>query len=191
MKHIIIFILLFSFQLIQAKDLQFFQEDLNFMIEENYFYVDGLYYFRNTSNKELKQRLIYPFPQDSAYGKVDSLFVINVLDSTFTTNMQYGDKGASFTIQIDPDSTAVYRICYRQELKDKKAEYILTTTQTWSRPFEQVNYTLTFPKELSLDSLSYIPDSLRDENNRYIFYWHKENFMPDRNFEIHFSKKEE
>ena len=105
--------------------------------------------------------------------------------------MQYGDKGASFTIQIEPDSTAVYRICYRQELKGEKAEYILTTTQTWGRPFEQVNYTLTFPRELSLDSLSYIPDSLREESNRYIFFWYKENFMPDRNFEIHFSKKEE
>ena len=150
-----------------------------------------MYYFRNISDKELKQRLIYPFPQDSAYGKVDSLFVINVIDSTITTNSQIGDKGASFTIQIDPDSTAVYRIGYRQELKDKKAEYVLTTTQTWGRPFEQVNYTLTFPKELSLDSLSYMPDSLREENNRYIFFWYNENFMPYRNFEIHFSKKEE
>ena len=161
------------------------------MIEENYFYVNGLYYFRNTSNKELKQRLIYPFPQDSAYGKVDSLFVINVIDSTITTNMQNGEKGASFTIQIDPDSTAIYRIGYRQELKDKKAEYILTTTQTWGRPFEQVNYKLIFPKELKLDSLSYMPDSLRDENNQFIFFWYKDDFMPDRNFEIHFSKKEE
>ena len=150
-----------------------------------------MYYFRNISDKELKQRLIYPFPQDSAYGKVDSLFVINVIDSTITTNSHIGNKGASFTIQIDPDSTAVYRIGYRQELKDKKAEYVLTTTQTWGRPFEQVNYTLTFPKELSLDSLSYMPDSLREENNRYIFFWYNENFMPYRNFEIHFSKKEE
>ena len=177
--------------MIQAKDLQFFREDLSFEIKEYHFYVDGLYYFRNTSNKELKQRLIYPFPQDSVYGKVDSLFVINVIDSTITINLQYGDKGASFTIQIDPDSIAVYRICYRQELKDKKAEYILTTTQTWSRPFEQVNYKLIFPKRLKLDSLSYMPDSLREESNRYIFFWHKENFMPDRNFEIRFSKKEE
>ena len=177
--------------MIQAQDLQFFREDLSFEIKEDYFFVDGLYYFRNTSNKELKQRLIYPFPQDPVYGKVDSLFVINIIDSTITTNMQYGDKGASFTIQIEPDSIAVYRIGYRQELKGENAEYILTTTQTWGRPFEQVNYTLVFPKELSLDSLSYMPDSLREESNRYIFFWYKENFMPDRNFKIHFSKEEE
>jgi len=190
LKKLSILCILFFITNLFPRDLQFFREDLSFEIKEDYFYVNGLYYFRNTSNKALKQRLIYPFPQDSAYGEVDSLFVINVIDSTMTTNMQYGDKGASFTIQIDPDSTAVYRICYRQELKEKKAEYILTTTQTWSRPFEQVNYKLIFPKELKLDSLSYMPDSLRDENNQYIFFWYKENFMPDRNFEIHFSKKE-
>ena len=103
--------------------------------------------------------------------------------------IEYGDKGASFTIQIDPDSTAIYRIGYRHELKGDRAEYILTTAQTWGRPFEQVNYSLTFPKELSLDSLSYTPDSLREENNRYIFFWYKENFMPSRNFIIHFSQK--
>ena len=176
--------------MIQAKDLQFFREDLSFEIKEDHFYVNGLYYFRNTSNKELKQRLIYPFPQNSAYGKVDSLFVINVIDSTITTNIQKRENCTSFTIQIDTDSTAIYRIGYRQKLKGKKAEYILTTTQTWSRPFEQVNYTLTFPKELFLDSLSYMPDSLREESNKYIFFWYKENFMPDRNFKIHFSKKE-
>ncbi|MBC8415409.1 MAG: DUF4424 family protein [Candidatus Cloacimonetes bacterium] len=191
MKKLSILFILFFITDIFSLDLQFFREDLSFEIKEDHFYVDGLYYFRNISNKELKQRLIYPFPQDSAYGKVDSLFMINVIDSTITTNLQIGDKGASFTIQIDPDSTAVYRIGYLQELKDKKAEYILTTTQTWGRPFEQVNYTLTFPKELSLDSISYMPDSLREESNRYIFFWYKENFMPDRNFIIHFSKKEE
>ncbi len=191
MKKLFILFILFFIKDLFPLDLQFFREDLSFEIKEDHFYVDGLYYFRNTSNKELKQRLIYPFPQDSAYAKVDSLFVINIIDSTITTNMQNGDKGASFTIQIDPDSTAVYRICYRQELKDKMAEYILTTTQTWSRPFEQVNYKLIFPKELKLDSLSYMPDSLREESNRYIFFCYKENFMPDRNFKIRFSKKEE
>ena len=191
MKKLTILLILFIITDIFPLDLQFFREDLSFEIIEDHFYVDGLYYFRNKSNKKLKQRLIYPFPQDPAYGKIDSLFVINVIDSTIATNMQYGDKGVSFTIQIDPDSTAVYKIGYRHELKDKKAEYILTTSQTWGRPFEQVNYTLTFPKEFSLDSLSYMPDSLREESNRYIFFWYKENFMPERNFEILFSKKEE
>ena len=189
MKKLSILLILFFITNLFPLDLQFFREDLSFEIKEDHFYVNGLYNIRNTNDKELRQTLIYPFPQDPAYGKVDSLFVMNIIDTTITTNMQYGDKGASFTIQIEPDSTVVYRIGYRQELKSEKAEYILTTTQTWGRPFEQVNYTLTFPRELQLDSLSYMPDSLREESNRYILFWYKENFMPDRNFIIYFLKE--
>ncbi len=190
MKHIIIFILLFSIKFLQAQDLQFYQEDMDFKIEENYFYVDGLYYFRNTSSKEINRRLFYPFPQDKAFGKVDSIFVINIQDSLKEINLHNNLKGSSFTIHIDPDTTAIYRIGYRQKLKETKAEYILTTTQSWGIPFTQVNYTLEFPKEFSLDSISYMPDSLREENNSYIFFWHKENFMPDKNFEINYKKQE-
>ncbi len=191
MKQILIFILLFSFKLAYAQDLQFYQEDLDFKIEGNYFYVDGLYYFRNTSSKVIKRRLIYPFPQDEAYGEVDSIFVINLQDSLNEMNLQNNIKGSSFIVNIEPDTTAIYRICYRQELKGTKAEYILTTTQTWGSPFEQVNYTLEFPKEFSLDSISYMPDSLREEKEKYIFFWHKEDFMPNKNFEFNYKKLEE
>ena len=191
MKQLLIFILLFSFKLAHAQSLQFYQEDLDFKIEGNYFYVDGLYYFRNTSSKVITRRLIYPFPQDEAYGEVDSIFVINLQDSLNEMNVQNNIKGSSFTITIEPDTTAIYRICYRQELKGTKAEYILTTTQTWGSPFEQVNYTLEFPKEFSLDSISYMPDSLREEKEKYIFFWHKEDFMPNKNFEINYEKPEE
>ncbi len=152
--------------------------------------MDGLYYFRNNSNKEINRRLFYPFPHGETYGKVDSIFVINVQDSLKDTNLKNNLKGSSFTIHVDPDTTAIYRICYKQKLNGTKAKYILTTTKTWGFPFEEVNYTLEFPKELSLDSISYIPDSLREESDRYIFYWHKVNFMPDKNFEINYKKQE-
>ena len=191
MKPLILFTLFFSFILVHAQDLQFYQEDLDFKIEGNYFHVDGLYYFRNTSNKLITRCLFYPFPQNKIYGKVDSIFVIDLQDSLVNLNMQSNTKGSSFTINIDPDTTAIYHIGYRQELKETKAEYILTTTQNWEIPFEQVNYTLEFPKEFSLDSISYMPDSLLQESDKLIFFWHKENFMPDRNFKIGYIKLEE
>ncbi|MCD6177183.1 MAG: hypothetical protein J7K29_05055 [Candidatus Cloacimonetes bacterium] len=153
--------------------------------------MDGLYYFRNTSNKVINRRLFYPFPQDRAYGKVDSIFAFNIQDSLKETNLQNNPKGSSFIIQIEPDTTAIYRIGYKQELKETKAKYILTTTQSWRIPFTQVNYTLEFPKEFSLDSISYIPDSLHEGKEKYIFFWHKDNFMPNKNFEINFKNQEE
>lgn len=189
MKKIIILLLLFSLKLIHAQAIQFFQEDLDFKIAGKHFYVDGLYFFRNTSDTKLTRRLFYPFPQDDAYGKVDSIFIINVQDTSKNPDLKINDSGSSFNIHIDADSTAIYRIGYRQELKIFKAGYILTTTQNWGIPFKQVNYTLEFPKEFLLDSLSYIPDSLREESDRYIFFWHKENFMPDKDFEIIYHKR--
>lgn len=182
---------MFSVKLISAQDLQFYQEDLNFKIEENYFHVSGLYYFRNTTSEKIKRRLFYPFPQNTIYSKADSIFVIDLQDSLAEVNLQSNLQGSFFTIHLAADTTAIYYIGYRQELKETKAEYILTTTQNWRIPFEQVNYTLKFPKEFSLDSISYMPDSLREESDKYIFFWHKENFMPDKNFIVDYKKLEE
>ena len=190
MKKLSILFILFFITDLFPLDLQFFREDLNFEIKDEYFYVDGIYYFRNLKDKEIKKILFYPFPVDTLYGEVDSIRAINVLSDSIDTIIRRNEKGAFFTLEIEPDTTVKYRISYCQKLLGNKAEYILVTTQSWGRPFEQVNYTLTFPKELILDSLSYMPDSLKDIGNKYIFYWYKENFMPDRNFKIHFSKKE-
>lgn len=94
------------------------------------------------------------------------------------------EKGATFKIEIKPEETSKFRISYRQKLLGNRAEYILTTTQSWGRPLEQANYTLIIPNKLSIDSLSYTPDSFETKRDRIIFFWEKENFMPDRNFII-------
>ena len=171
-----------------SQNIVFFREDLNFKLEEDRFYVDGLYYFQNVTDDPIHRTLFYPFPIDSIYGKIDSVFVVNPFKTDENTDLKLRENGASFSINIDPDSSVVYRIGYQQELKENQAEYILTTTQSWGKPFKEVNYSLNFPKYLELDSLSYMPDSLQEKNHRYILFWHKENFMPDRNFFIRFSK---
>jgi len=152
--------------------------------------VDGFYYFCNIDDSKMNRTLFYPFPQANHYGKIDSVFVIDQQNTSKKVDFKMHEKGLSFKILIEPDASAIYRIGYRQKLKNYKAEYILTTTQLWGIPFEQVNYTLEFPKEYLLDSISYMPDSLREESDKYIFYWHKENFMPEKNFEITYKEKE-
>mgnify|MGYP000429280621 FL=1 len=80
------------------------------------------------------------------------------------------------------------RIGYTQELKGSKAEYILMSTKSWGQSLTEVNYTLITPHDLKVDSLSYPPDFSNDKSGKTIYYYHKENFMPDREFEIFFSK---
>ena len=189
MKSVVLYcFIILLFIPVFSQNIQFYREDLNFKLEENRFFVDGLYYFRNLTNNPIHRTLFYPLTLDSVYGGVDSVFAINIKDIIENTNLKIQNSGASITISIEPDSTAVYLIGYRQEIKHNKAEYILTTTQSWGKPFEQVKYTLDFSKDLKLDSLSYMPDSLMEDSHYYKFFWYKEDFMPDRNLIIEFHK---
>lgn len=187
LKIIILLFFLLLFSRLSPLNLDFFREDLDFEIKKNHFCVDGIYYFRNNSAEKITRLLFYPFPLDSLYGKVDSMRAICLSDSSECL-IKSNDKGFSFKIMIAPKQEEKYRLSYRQELFGNIAEYILTTTQRWGKPFEEVNYRIFLPTEIKLDSLSYFPDSLQTVENKHIFFYHKENFMPDRNLKILFEK---
>ena len=187
LKSVLPVLLLFLFSQLFSGNLEFFREDLDFEIKGNYFHVDGIYYFRNNSDTEIKRLLFYPFPLDSLYGIVDSMQAICLSDSS-DCFIKSNEKGFSFKIKIAPNEEEKYRLSYRQKLLGNKAEYILTTTQRWGKPFEEVNYKILLPKDVKLDSLSYFPDSLKTVGDKHIFYYHKINFMPDRNMKIWFEK---
>jgi len=180
-------LLLFIFSLLYTLNLDFFREDLDFEIKGNYFHVDGIYYLRNNTDKDIKRLLFYPFPLDPLYGIVDSMQAIFLSDSSDCL-IKTRENGFSFKVQIASGKAEKYRLSYRQKLLGNKAEYILITTQRWGKPFEEVNYRFFLPKEIKLDSLSYFPDSLKTVGNKHIFYYHKENFMPDRNMKVWFRK---
>ncbi len=136
------FIITFSLFLNQlhSQHLNFYREDISFTIKDNYFYVDGDYYFCNTGKDSLNQILFYPFPIDSLYGNTDS---IKITDFKFNKNIDFSIEktGVSFVVKLNPYGTIKYNIQYRQKLLGNKAEYILLTTKQWKKPIEQVNYT--------------------------------------------------
>jgi hypothetical protein len=170
---------------ISLSALDFYREDLDFVLSEDQFEVSGTYYFRNDTDQVINRMLFYPFPTDSLYGDVTSFAAVCVKDSADVSG-GFTVKGANFRIELQPKENAGYFLSYSQEILGKKAEYILTTTQAWGKPFEEVNYTLEFPKEIILDSLSFLPDSLNTFDECYKLFYHKKNFMPDRNFQIIF-----
>ena len=47
---------------------------------------------------------------------------------------------------------------------------------------------LIIPQEMQMDSLSYPPDFSNTKAGKTIYYYHKEMFMPDREFEIYFRR---
>lgn len=171
---------------IKSQQVDFFREDLKFRLDNHYFEVTGDYYFRNASNSCASLMLIYPFPSDTAvFGKVDSVKCVDLSDGHShmdTVNAEY----MLFSITIAANESKVYQISYRQQLLGNKALYILTSTQRWAKPFEEVSYKL-ITENVFVDSISYIPDRVEVFPDSTTYYWKKKYFMPDRNFEISFS----
>jgi len=184
----IFFLIIISLET-QSQNIDFFREDLTFKLNENKFEVEGNYYFRNNLNRPLRLKLKYPFPNDSIFGEINSVQCIDLTDSSSTISFIEQDY-MMFKISIPANESKTYRISYHQNLKSNKASYILTTTNRWGKAFEQATYELSV-ENLIIDSLSYIPDKVEVFDDSSKFYWQKENFMPDRNFEVFFHKKQQ
>jgi len=172
---------------VNSQNIEFYREDLDFKIEKGYFSVDGIYYFCNVSDKALKTNLFYPFPIDSTYGNIDSVFV-SLNDSIPVEFNRKENNGIYFPVKINAYGTTKYRIKYRQKITGNKTEYILTTTQTWKKPFEIVNYKLIVPNNIKITDISYKADSINKSTINTTYFWKKKNFMPKNNMIINFEE---
>ncbi|MFH2143122.1 MAG: hypothetical protein ABIJ97_11905, partial [Bacteroidota bacterium] len=181
--------LLFNNQPIQ-NNLEFYREDIKFEIQKDIFIVDGTYYFCNTGSNYIKENLFYPFPlNDSLYGGIDSIIVIDLKTNQKIPFIRNKEKGIYFKINLDPYGIIKYKIGYRQKLLGNTAEYILTTTQSWKKSFEIVNYELITPPNIEILSVSYEPDSIFQAENKFTYLWKRKDFMPDKNMLIRFRSK--
>lgn len=188
MKRYILIVIYLLSTLQLFGELRFYREDLHFTLTDSTFSVDGLYFLRNSSQQTYLQRLFYPFPQDSLYGKVDTIFCENISRSDSSRVIQWDKNGAHLLVIIPAQDTTIVRICYKQKLMGNKAEYILETTVFWEKGFEQAYYDLTFPKTITIDSLSYLPDELEETETSYKLIWEKKDFLPLKNFVVKFKQ---
>ena len=187
MKSVIVVLVIVASTLnIKSQQVDFFREDLKFRLNEQFFEVTGDYYFRNTNNKPVSLMLIYPFPAETVYGKVEAVTCVDLSDGSNQMDTVNAER-MLFSITMAANQSKVYRIGYRQQLSGNKAMYILTSTHRWGQPFEVVNYELIV-KDVRVDSISYIPDRVEVFTDSTKFYWKKRHFMPDRDFEISFNK---
>ncbi|MBN1326328.1 MAG: DUF4424 family protein [Candidatus Cloacimonetes bacterium] len=166
----------------------FIAEEINFCLSKNHFSVEGYYHFRNNSTTAVSRLLFYPFPLDSCYGEVTDIKAVMIEGDSTSILLDHHTNGLSFTISILPGETAVYLLAYVQELRCNRAEYILTTTRSWKKPLENVDYRLTVSQDIIVDSLSILPDSISVSETERQFYWHRKNFFPDRNFIVFFNR---
>jgi len=187
-KSSILFILFLFPSFVFSQYLQFYREDITFEIKDGFFYACGIYHFCNNGDKEIQRVLFYPFPIDSLYGEVDTINATDLNAKSLNIIVNKTEKGFLFRVKLRPYGIGKYKISYRQRLLKNKAEYILLTTQKWGIPFESSAYRLVTPADMKVTSTSYIPDSVRQVNDKTIYYWSKKSFMPDKNMIFYFDR---
>jgi len=170
--------------------LEFYKEDLTFELDKNFFTVEGDYYFRNLGDHDIKATLFYPISRDSILGVYDSAYVRGPFRQTESPITVMKENGFFFNVAVGENDTACYRVYYRQKLLGNKATYIFTTTNTWGKPLEEAAFQLHFPKDIRIDSLSMIPDSLQENANVYTVFWKEKQFMPGKDLVILFHEEE-
>jgi hypothetical protein len=169
---------------VNAQTLQFYREDIVFRLSHNTMETDAVYHFCNVGEKDIKTQLFYPFP-DSTMELIDTI-IINDMKTKQIIPYQKGHSGVFFGISVNAYGQASYRVFFRQRLAGQKFTYILTSTESWGRALEFANFELQVPENLKVNSLSYPPDTSFMKDNLQYYFWKKEDFMPERDFEVNF-----
>jgi hypothetical protein len=154
----------------------FIEEYIDFSIGKQGFETNGIYVFTNNSEREIRQEIQFPF----ALG-IDSIEVLRVYNFSYNKNIFYRslNKSISFLLEIQPLDTVYVSISYTQTLL-KNNIYILRSTQAWGKPLQKAQYSLTVQDALSIETISYHPDSQKDN----VYYLEKYDFLPSKDIEV-------
>jgi hypothetical protein len=179
MRNVWVLLFLCSVTVVNAQQLQFPREAINFTIDSVHFTVDGYYYFKNPTAQEQATSISYPFPNGSKV--VDSAWVF---DCTKLYNIPFskGKNDISFKLFVQAKDSTVFRIGYREKHDGKTAHYILTTTKLWNRPLLEASYSLCVPAYITITNFSYKPDTALKQGSNTIYLFRKKDFMPTTDF---------
>ena len=147
--------------LIAQNSVSFFEEHIDFKLDSKFFSINGIYSFYNNSNEIVNQKIIFPF----------------------AVKYSYMENAISFDLNLLPKDTLDINIFYRQKTFIKNT-YIITTTRIWGKSLDKAIYTLTIPKKMSINSFSYIPDSISIVDDKKLYIWEKYRFLPQFDFDI-------
>lgn len=147
--------------------------------------VSALYYFRNDSDKRVRQGIQYPFPVDRfhLYPRVVRVWEKNG-DDLRPMGFVHRDRHVLWRMDLEPREEVVVRVDYRQEIRRPRAVYIVTTTQEWKRPIEVAEFEFRIPAGLDSVRLSFEPDRREVEGDTIVYYVRYDDFMPDEDLTV-------
>ncbi|MCL1934485.1 MAG: hypothetical protein FWF53_11820 [Candidatus Azobacteroides sp.] len=172
--------LIANFSVYAQERVSFFEEHIDFELDSVYFSINGIYSFHNPTDKEINQRIVFPFSVET--DQIDSISVIN-LENLNRIQFRRLKKTIVFLVNMPSRDTVDVNIFYRQKAVEKNT-YIITSTRSWKQPLEKAVYTLTTSLPVNEECFSYPFISKETINDKILFRWEKTNFMPDKEFEI-------
>ena len=92
--------------------ISFFEEHIDFSLENNYFTINGIFSFANKNNIPQTQQIIFPFANET--NSIDSIRIINL---NTLSNLDFIKLKSSvlFKITVPPNDTIDLNIFYRQK----------------------------------------------------------------------------
>jgi len=163
----------------------FFKEDITFRLDSIFFHIEGYYWFANQSDKALRKEIYYPFPYSTG-SQIDSIQVYDISVGHEIIFRKEDNYGISFPLSIASNDTALLQIKYRQKINSDSVVYILKSIQNWNKPLKNAEYKLITHDSFMINRFSYRPDSLFKIENYKIYYWKRENFIPNQNMIFYF-----
>jgi hypothetical protein len=185
MRLILILHLLCS-SFVIGQEIRFFREDITFQIAHESFFVDGYYWFSNPSNTNVEKLIFFPFATSDKNEIVDSVELFNITKGAVQNILNRNNTGFYFVLNMMQGDTVIMRIQYRQKIVSDSVLYVLRSTQYWQRPIESAEYKLRIGKLMNITKISIIPDKVYTIEDENIYYWKRNNFMPQTDFIFHF-----
>jgi hypothetical protein len=180
MKKLVLTISLLIYACSYGQELVFKREDITFRLSKKYLSVEGYYWFTNNTSKDVHGVIYFPYGDDDKTGPVDSIEIYKMPEGKIIQYYTKDNPGFYFELNIPAKDSAICRIKYRQKVIADSAKYILLSTKTWKAPLEAAEYKLIIDKDIIIKRFSYIPDKEYTVNGEKIYYWKKNNFMPER-----------
>ncbi len=179
----VIFLILAFAGSVNAQLADFYKEKIIMSLSEKSVEITGYYHFRNPTSEKYSQALYYPFVINEYTDYPDSIYAVDQIKNSSIIYKEVRN-GIIFNLTIDQQDTAVYKVGYKQKIDSNKAEYILTTTKYWKKPFNYAEYYLVLPTKFkNIDfSIPFKEDSI-NANYKY-FSFRKENYFPSQNLFI-------
>jgi len=168
---------------VHAQSPIFLGEDLVFYLSDSLCVMRGVYHFLNTAETRVKTRLFYPFPVSDSLPFPDKVEILSLDTGTYPPLLG-SQNGVSFILEIEPLEESSFQVEYWQSAEHHVFEYILTSTQKWSRALEWASYEIHVPDHLRLEYCSLTVDTSWVEIEKTVYSVYRENYLPMKNFEL-------